>query len=269
MNYKLVTSVAAVAMLACSNAFAYGDITAPLYLPEDMETLSNTSVAYERTKFDDDGVKEDLIVRENLMMGIGNNTAVSFTLGNRFNTKWLTNQEYNNEHNFDYEVGVKKNMSLYNDLMMQVGASYYTYSPRSWYGHSSEAKNRIRAEYGNTRWYKELRGEVKLAKELENGLTPYAGFAVNGNIDSSDRDLYYTAMAAVHKNEYNFAFDAGLRYEFQFGDDVNAWFMQASADYFLTDNVTFGAFADYQFADNSDVEVDYGYTTELRFKVLF
>lgn len=269
MKSKVLLSLLAGVALFATKAQAE-DITAPLYLPSDFETLSDTSVAYKRTKFEDLGAKEDLIAREQLLIGFGNEAAVMVNIGNRFNTKWLTNQDYNNEHNFDYELGVKKNLRLFNDLMMQIGASYYTFSPRSWYGHSSEAKDMIREAYGNTRWYKELRGEVKLAKELEDGLTPYVSFGVDGNIDDADRDLFYTAFAGVHKLEYNFAFDAGLRYEFQFGsDDISSLYMQGSADYFLNDNMTLGAYLDYQFADSSYEEVDYGYTTELRFKVLF
>ena len=271
MKYKtLLSAVLAVAVLNIGEAKAVNeDITSPMYLPNEMETLSETSLAYQRTKFEDYGAKEDLIARETLTFGIGEYTSIWAGIGNRFNTKGLTNQDYNNNHNFDYELGLKRNARLFNDLLMQVGVSYYTFSPRSWYGHSGEAKDKIRDVKGNTRWYKALRGDVKLATELENGLMPYASFGVDGNIDDSDRDLYYTAFAGIHKLENNFAYDAGLRYEFQFGsDDVSAWYMQGSADYFLNDRMTLGAYLDYQFADSSYREVDYGYTAEARFRIL-
>lgn len=270
MNYKNLLPLLAVATLSVTNAKAAEDITSPVYLPSEMEVLSNTSVAYKRTSFKHYSAKEDFILRETALIGMGPESAILASIGNRFNFKYLTNQDYNNDYNFDYELGIKKNLRASNGLVMQLGASYYTFNPRSWYGHSGEAKDRIRAEYDNTRWHKELRGEIKMGYEMEDGLMPYASLGVDGNIDDADRELYYTAFAGVHKLEYNSAFDAGLRYEFDFGSDkVEAWYMQASADYFLRDTMTIGGYLDYRFAGSSDPKIDYDYTVEARFKILF
>lgn len=271
MKYKTLLPVLAVAALTVGEAKAAEDITSPLYLPSEFETLSDTSVAYKRTSFKKIGAHEDFILRETALLGFGPESAVLASIGNRFNFKYLTNEDYNNDLNLDYELGIKKNLRTTNGFVLQAGASYYTYNPRSWYGRSGEAKEKIRQmNGGNTRWYKELRGEVKLGYEMEEGLMPYASLGIDGNIDDADRELYYTAFAGVHKLEYNFAFDAGLRYEFDFGSDkVENWYMQTSADYFLTDTMTLGGYLDYRFAGAGDPKIDYGYTVEARFKILF
>ena len=267
-KYLLLTTAALV--LASAEAKAVEDISSEFYLPSDLEYLSTTSIDYQRTKTKHNGAKEDFTLREEALVGIGEETAAFVNIGNRFNFKYLTNEDYNNDLNLDYEFGMRKNLRSTDGLVMQLGASYYTYSPRSWYGRSGEAKAKIREAFGNTRWYKELRGEVKLGYELENGLLPYASLGLNGNIDDADRNLYYTAFAGVHKLENFFSFDAGLRYEFETSDDNDEnWYMQGAADYFINETMTIGGYLDYRFAGSTDLKVDYGYTTELRFKVLF
>lgn len=269
MNKCLLSTVAAIT-LAATGANAAEDITSELYLPSELETFSTTSLRYERTKTKHDGAKEDFTLREEALIGIGEESAALINIGNRFNFKYLTGEDYNNDLNLDYELGLRKNLRSADGLVLQIGGSYYTYNPRSWYGRSGEAKAKIREAYGNTRWYKELRGEVKLGYELENGLLPYASFEVNGNIDDADRNLYYTTFAGVHKLENSFSFDAGLRYEFETSDNNDEnWYMQGAADYFINDTMTVGGYVDYRFAGSTDLKIDYGYTTELRFKVLF
>lgn len=267
---KYLPAAMAALVLTTTGAYAAEDVTSELYLPSELETLSTTSLSYQRTKIKHHGADEDLTLRENVLIGIGEETAVLADIGNRFNFRYLTNEDYNNDFNLDYELGVKKNLRSVDGLVMQLGASYYTYNPRSWFGRSGEAKERIREAYGNTRWYKELRGNVKIGYELENGLLPYASIDLAGNVDDSDRDLYYSAFAGVHKLENGFSFDAGMRYEFENSDNNDEnWYMQGAADYFINDTMTLGAYADYRFAGSTSPKTDYGYTTELRFKVLF
>ncbi len=272
MKYKYLLPVLAVAALSAEKASAAEDFTSELYLPSEMEVLSDTSIGYRRTSLKNHGANEDLTLRETALIGFGNEAAILASIGNRFNFEHITDEDYNNDLNLDYEVGVKKNWRTDSGLVTQLGASYYTYNPRSWYGRSGEAKEKIRQETGsgNTRWYKELRGEVKMGYELEEGLLPYASLGVDGNIDDADRELYYTAFAGVHKLEYDYSFDAGLRYEFDFGSDkVEDWYMQGAADYFLSDTMSLGGCMDYRFAGTSDPKIDYDYTVEARFKILF
>lgn len=269
MNKYLLSAVAVIALYA-TGAHAAEDMTSELYLPSDLETLSTTSLSYDRTKTKHNGAKEDFTLREEVLIGIGEESATLVNIGNRFNSKYLTNENYNNDLNLDYELGLRKNLRSTDGLILQLGGSYYTYSPRSWYGHGSEAKAKIRETYGNTRWYKELRGEAKLGYELENGLLPYVSFELDGNIDDADRNLYYTTFAGVHKLENRYSFDAGLRYEFETSDNNDEnWYMQGSADYFINNSMTLGGYVDYRFAGSTDLKIDYGYTTELRFKLLF
>ena len=270
MNYKTLLSTLALATLVTGTAKANEDITSPFYLPSDLETLSETSVKYERTNIDDGGAKEDFILRETALVGFGVENAVMVSVGNRFNFKYLTNEDYNNDLNLDYELGLKKNWRSENGWVMQTGASYYTYNPRSWSGRSGEAKKEIRKEHGNTRWYKELNGEVKLGKELEDGLMPYGSVALSGNIDDADRNLYYTAFAGVHKLENNFSYDAGLRYEFETTDDKDETLsVQGSADYFVNDTVSVGGVVDYRLTGSENPDLDYAYSAEARLKILF
>ena len=132
-----------------ANAYANEDFVSPLYVPSELETLSTTSLTYERTDFDGDSAKEDLILRETLLVGFSQETAIKASVGNRFNLKGITSEEYNNEHNFDYELGALKNWRTENGAIVQGGMSYYTYNPRSWYGRSHQAKEKIRENKGN------------------------------------------------------------------------------------------------------------------------
>ncbi len=270
MKHTSVLSLAAATALFCGAAQAADDVTSPLYLTSELEALSTTSLAYNRTHIKHDSAKEDFILKETALVGIAPETSVLAAIGNRFNTKHLTNNDYNNDINLDYELGIKKNFRSADGVIIQTGASYYTYNPRSWFGRSPEAKEKIRAEHGNTRWYKELRGEIKAGYEIEDGLMPYGAFGMRGNIDDSDRELYYSALIGVHKLEYDWSFDAGLRYDFDFSDNDNQdLYVQGAADYCLTDTMTFGAYADYRLVGSNNPKVSYAYTTEVRFRILF
>lgn len=270
MKLEKVLPCLVVAAMLPTNVKAVEDIASPFYLPSEMENLSTTSLAYNRTNFDDAGAKEDFILRETLLVGFGMENALMASIGNRFNFEYLTNEDYNNDLNLDYELGVKTNLRSANGVVMQLGASYYTYNPRSWYGRNGDAKEKIRKEKGNTRWYKELRGEAKVGYELEDGLMPYASFGIDSNLDDSDRDFYYTAFAGIHKVENSFSFDAGLRYEFETSNDKNQTLSaQGAADYFINDTMTIGGLLDYRLVGSENHDIDYNYTAEARFKILF
>lgn len=246
------------------------DITSPFYVPSVAEYLSDTSVTIDRTRYKNDTVQKDLALKEKFQIGIGEEASILMALGNRFNLKHVTNKDYNNDLNLDYELGANKAYHAANGLVAKIGASYYTYNPRSWYGRGAAAKEKIKAERGNTRWYKELRGDVAIGYAMEDMLTPYASLGINGNIDDADRELYYRAFAGVHKMENSFSYDVGMRYEFEFGSDSEeAWFMQLASDYFLNESITLGGYADYRFAGTSDPKIDYNYTLEARLKILF
>ena len=246
------------------------DIASPFYVPSTDEYFSETSLNLSRTRYKNDSVQKDFSLKEKFQIGVGDEASVLLALGNRFNVKHITNKDYNNDLNLDYELGARKTLRAENGLMMNVGASYYTYNPRSWYGRSAAAKQRIKAVQGNARWYKEVRGEVAVGYEMEDMLTPYASLSVRGNIDDADRNLYYRAFAGVHKMESGYSYDVGMRYEFEFGSDKEeAAFMQFASDYFLNDSMTVGGYVDYRFAGTSDPKVDYNYSIEARFKILF
>ena len=269
MNYKSLLATTALFMSLSTSALA-DDITSPFYVPSLGEVFSETAVSYDRVSYKGSKADEDFSLKENLDIGLDEEFAIRIALSNRFNTKNLTNKEYNNDMNLDYELGVRKTFRAANGLISNFGASYYTYNPRSWYGRGAAAKEKIREKNGNTRWYKELRGEGKIGYELEEGLIPYASLNISGNIDDADRELYYRAFAGIHKIESAFSYDVGLRYDFEFGSDSDeAWYMQAASDYFFNDMITVGGFADYRFAGTSDPKVDYGYTLGARLKILF
>ena len=253
-----------------ADAKATEDFASPLYVPSELETLSTTSVAYERINFDGAPANEDLILRETALIGFGQETSVLASFGNRCNVKGATSEEYNNEHNFDYELGVLKNWRTNNGVIMQTGASYYTYNPRSWYGRSSQAKEKIREDKGNTRWHKEARAEIKAGYEADDGLMPYASLGVDANLDDADRDFYYNAFAGVHKLENDFAYGAGLRYEFETSADRNRTLSaEASADYYISDTISVGGVVDYRVAGDEEPKQDYQYGAEARLKILF
>ena len=270
MKLHKILAVFACGSLFVSNAQANEDFVSPLYVPSELETLSTTSLAYERTNFDSAAAEENLILRETALVGFSQETAILASIGNRFNLDGITSEQYNNEHNFDYELGLIKNWRSANGVIVQTGAYYYTYNPRSWYGRSAQAKEKIRENKGNTRWYKEARAEIKAGYELEDGLLPYASLGVDANLDDADRDFYYNAFAGIHKLENDFAYGAGLRYEFETSADRNrSLSAEVNADYYINDTMSVGGVVDYQVAGDENPKIDSQYSAEVRFKILF
>ena len=267
--HKFLTLLALGGLIS-TNVNATEDFVSPLYIPSELETLSTTSLAYKRTGFDGGAAKEDFILRETALIGFGQEAAILASIGNRFNLKGITSEQYNNEHNFDYELGLLKNWRTENGIVIQTNASYYTYNPRSWYGRSTKAKEQIRKNKGNTRWYKEAKAEIKAGYELDDGLLPYASLGVASNLDDADRDFYYNAFAGIHKLENNFSYGAGLRYEFETSADRNRTLnAEASADYYINDNMSVGGVVDYRVIGDEEPKLNSQYGAELRFKILF
>ena len=267
---KLVLALGISGVALTTNTSYAQDITSDLYLPSEHEFASDTAINFRKFEFKDNRADKNFILRESLDTGIGEQTALRFVLANRFNSADLSSQQYNNDFNMDYELGIAKNFMLTENWVMQLGGSYYTFDPQSWYGHSYGAKSQIRNDLGNSRWYKELRGKIKTGYELEDGLMPYATFEVDGNIDNSNRHLEYTTFAGIHKNEITYSYDVGLRYQFASNSDNNeSWFMQGASDYFINDDMSIGGYADYRFAGSYTPKMDYGYSIGARFKVKF
>lgn len=272
MNYRTILLASAAVMFA--TAASAKDITNPFYLPEQGKVLSDTSIETSRTNLKHYGnVDKSLYANEEITYGLSDNLAVFGSIGNEFDGKKFSNGEYNNDHNFDYTVGAKYNMQAGNWLA-QVGAAYYTYNPKSWYGHKNYKE---RTGEGNDRWQKELAAQVKIGYDLCNGWTPYTSFDVAGNIDNADRYMDYSWFGGVHKKFDKASVDAGLRYDFTTdGQNTNQLYAQAEANYFVKENIALGIYGDYYLAGNVDennggnkIDVDYDYTAGLQAKVLF
>ncbi len=252
--------LASAAVMFTSSAFA-ADITNPFFLPTTGKVLSDTSVEMSRLKIDDgfEDVEKSLKATEQVTVGLMDNLAVVGTIGNEFDV----NEDYNNDHNFYYGLGVKYNHN-FGRVLTQVGFSYNTFDPRSWYGKSGEGH-----EYNTNRWEKILSGEVKLGYDMGCDFTPYTSFTMNGNIDQADRDQEYSWFLGAHKAWMKMSADAGFRYDFGSSEYDEAWYVELAANYFVSDNVTVGAFGDYYLGGEGHKDVDYGYTFGLNAKVLF
>lgn len=262
MNFKtmLLTTAAATLIAGVANA---KDFTGSLFLPSKGEVLSNTSAHYERLKLKHHAdATENFIASEQITYGVDDNFSVYGEITNNFDFKGLTNQQYNNDHNFGYEIGAKYNWN-YNNILAQVGAGYYTFKPSSWYGHRNDGYD--------SDWYKQLNFEAQLGYDMGNGFVPYSMFIAETPIDQKDREVDYALFAGVHKTFDRAAVDAGVRYEFNTddGSNTNEWFLQAEANYFVRDNVALGVFGDYYLGGSYNEAVKYDYTAGVNVKVLF
>lgn len=264
--------LASAAVMFTSSAFA-ADITNPFFLPTQGKFLSDTSVEYSRAKMDlgaqlGEVVGKDIYANETLTFGLTDNLAIVGSIGNTFD--YDKDDELNNDHNFDYMLGVKYNHN-FGKVLTQVGVSYWTMDPRSWYGTSGEGD-----EYDTNRWEKELGGYVQVGYDM-GCFTPYTYFSIDSNIDKSNREQNYTWFIGAHKMFDKVALDAGFRYAFGDEDMGNgqgdaheeAWFVEASADYYVKDNFTLGLYGDYYLGGTGHEDVEYDYTIGLNAKVLF
>ncbi len=259
MNIKniLLTTAAVTLMVSAAHA---RDFTGSLFLPAKGELLSDTSLEWSRSKARHVKAEKNFAVGEELTYGLTDNFSVYGDVINAFNFDRLTNRQYNNEHNFAYEVGAKYNYS-YDNLLTQIGLGYFTFQPRSWYGHHI---NGVKVDDG---WYKELRFEAQVGYDMGNGLVPYAMFTLDSPIDQSDRVIDYSVFGGVHQTLDRVALDGGLRYDFvTHGNNTNQLYLQGEADYFLTDSVALGVHGDYMLGGST---YQHDMTIGAQVKVLF
>lgn len=259
MNYRTMLLTTA-AVLFASQAMA-ADLTNPFYTAGKGQITSDTDIDYYRVKAKHDaGVAEGYLASETLEYGVTDKFSINGTLANMFDTQG----EYNNDHNFAYQIGAKYNTEC-DKVLFQVAANYMTFEPQSFYG----------KEYSN-KWYKELSAAVRLGYDMGNGVTPYAEYNVAGNIDESDRDLDQSVKLGVHKYTGKYAFDLGLRYNFStdggnnyYGGSYNDLWAEAGADYYVKENIAVGVYGGYRIDGSYDKYVDYAYTAGAHVKVLF
>lgn len=253
MNYRTML-LATAAVLFGTQAMA-ADLTNPFFTPNKGQITSDTNVGYYRFKAKHDmGVKEGYYAAETLEYGITDKFSINGTIANMFDTQG----EYNNDHNFAYNIGVKYNTNC-DKVLLQVAANYSTYEPQSWYGRGAS----------NT-WEKRLDGEIKLGYDMGNGLTPYASYALGSDIDTGDRDLDQSFKVGVHKYFGKYALDLGVRYDFETeGTNSNTWWAEAAADYYIKDNIALGIYGSYYLDGTGSHDTDYDYNAGAHLKVLF
>lgn len=257
----MLLATAAVAVFA-SSADAK-DFTGSLFLPSQGEVLSDTGIDFDRTKTKGGFVEEDFSASEELTYGVTDNFSVYGGVANYFDFPKVTGRDYNNDHNFAYELGAKYNQNFGN-VLTQFGLGYNTFKPASWYGHRY---------WDNNEWVKVINAEAQIGYDMGNGFVPYATFEATSVVDAKDRVMNYAAFAGVHKTCDKVAIDTGLRYEFNTdeGANTNQVYWQAEADYFLKDNVALGVHGDY-YLGGSDLwgaATKYDYTIGAQLKVLF
>lgn len=252
MNYKTML-LATAAVLFTSQAMA-ADLTNPFYTPDKGQITSETKAGYYRAKGDSKWVEEGYYASETLEYGITDNFSINGTIANMFDTQG----EYNNDHNFEYNIGFKYNVKS-DKVLFQAAINYDTYQPQSWYGKPDSNK-----------WSKELYGGIKLGYDMEDGWTPYVGYALGSEIDTGERELGQSFKAGVHKYSGKYAVDAALRYDYEtHGKNTNETWVEASVDYYLKDNVALGVYGEYFIDGTGSSDVDYDYDAGIRLKVLF
>ena len=263
MKLRTMLLASAAVMFAAGTASA-ADLTGAFYLPGEGKFASDTKLEANRTEYKHTNYKEDsMYLSEEVTYGVTNDFAVFGRIGNEFDTEG----EYNNDHNFDYEVGAAYNMRS-GDVLMQVRGSYETYNPEDRFG------KRL-----GERWQKYLNGEIRLGYDMGNGLTPYMTYGFEGQIDKADREFSQSAFVGVHKYAGDWALDGGVRYDFNTdGKNANAIYAQVAFDYYPVENVAVGVYGDYYLSGNyadsyEDADgvhdTDKDYTTGVRVKVEF
>ena len=253
MKLRTMLLASAAVVFAAGTASA-ADLTGALYLPGEGKFASDTKLETNRTEYKKGGKEDAMYLSEEVTYGVTDNFAVFGRIGNEFDTEG----EYNNDHNFDYEVGAAYNMRS-GDVLMQVRGSYETYNPEDRFG------KRL-----GERWQKYLNGEIRLGYDMGNGLTPYMTYGFEGQIDKADREFSQSAFVGVHKYAGDWALDGGVRYDFNNDkDNRNAVYAQAEADYYPVENLAVGVFGDYYLSGATGDNMDKDYTTGVRVKVEF
>lgn len=270
--------LASAAVMFTTSAMAV-DITNPFYLPTKGKFLSDTSVEMNRGKTDTgsyEGVEKSAYAREELTYGVTDNFAVVAGIGNTFDYDKSAEEDgysLNNDHNFDYSLGVKYNY-VNGKLMTQAGAMYNTWNEKSWYGKSWSDDDT------NERWGKELSGYVRVGYDM-GCMTPYTEFTALGELDRDNNEQEYSWKLGLHKAWSKATADAGVRYTFDETEDSDGGNghnervdLELVVNYLVNDNFSIGAYAEYYLGGDAREEVDpkdieYDRTIGLNAKVLF
>ncbi|MFI3241335.1 MAG: hypothetical protein R3Y43_02075 [Alphaproteobacteria bacterium] len=271
----LLTSAA---ILGATNAMAT-DITSPFYLPEIDEGLSTTSVEYSRVNMDEtSNQSKGWYVKEEIAYGLSDNLALTASIGNTFDNKWVGREgDYNNSHNFDYSVGAKYN-EFYGNVLTQYSFTYETFQAKSFGLSNSDAWNQ----------YFDL--GAKLGYEFDCGLLPYVSFnatygyntvdnaARNNDIsrtmsDPKEGKFAYSTFAGVFKQFENTSAEFGVRWDnvrhsdsYMSRDDV---FAEAQFDYLISDSMSVGVYGEYYVGGSYRADIDYDYTVGANLKMAF
>lgn len=273
--------LASAAVMFTTSAMAV-DITNPFYLPAKGKFLSDTKIQMNRGKTDNGTVEHERKVsyaREELTYGISDNFAVVAGIGNVFdyNLKEDDDKSFlNNDHNFDYSLGVKYNY-VNGKLLTQAGVTYRTADAQTY-----EGKANYNDEETNERWRKALEGYVRIGYDM-GCITPYTEFKAWGELDRDANEQEYSWKLGVHKKWNKVAADAGVRYTFNETEDegVDAGNghnervdLEFAVNYLVNDNFSVGAYAEYYLGGDYKEEIDrkdieYDRTIGLNAKVLF
>ena len=203
--------LASVAVLFAGSASA-ADLTSPFFVPSQGKMTSDTKVEYGRTHVDD-GIDDSLYASEELAYGITNNFAVFGTIGNHFDIE----KEFNNSHNFDYEIGAKYNHNFGN-VKTQVSGSYYTFNPKSWYGHRTDARCR---EFLQSAFMGVHKYAVKWAAD--------AGIRYDFNTDGHNNNGVYAQAEVDYYAMDNLAL--GVYGDYKLGGKINYYDEEVGTDY--------------------------------------
>ena len=265
--------LASAAVMFTTSAMAV-DITNPFYLPTKGKFLSDTSVEMNRGKLDngeEEGVEKSAYAREELTYGVTNNFAVVAGIGNEFD--YDKDDDYNNDHNFDYSLGVKYN-HVNGKLMTQIGAAYRTTDGETYTSDYYEDYET------NERWLKLLEGYVRVGYDM-GCITPYAEFTAEGELDRDNNEQEYSWKLGVHKAWSKASVDAGVRYTFDETEDEDGYDghnervdLELGVNYLVNDTFSVGAYAEYYLGGDAREEinrkdVEYDRTIGLNAKVLF
>ncbi len=246
MNYKTML-LAGAALLISSQAMAAQDITGAFAVPGKGQISSDTSIGMTRAKskftapgFSRSRADDGLYAKEFIEYGVTDQFSVNAGIMNEFDKEG----HYNNDHNFMYNVGAKYNTRK-DDVLLQAAVNYTTSDPHDYYG-----KRSLRNDRGN-KWQKDLGLDLKAGLDLGNGITPYIVYSIDSVIDDNHRPLEQSISAGIHKFTGKWALDGAVRYEWdknnkdRFEKNSTEWWLDASADYYLKDNVVIGVYGSY------------------------
>ena len=182
--------LASAAVMFTSSAFA-ADITNPFFLPTQGKFLSDTKVQFSREKMEgtSEGTGREIYAREQLAFGLTDNLAVFGAIGNTFD--YGENNDMNNDHNFDYELGVKYNHN-FGKVLTQVGVSYWTYDPQSWYGQDEMD------DETSERWRKGVNAHVMLGYAMATETTTNRDILGSSVPTRNGKKLLLTAASVMN-----------------------------------------------------------------------